>query len=401
MEDKRFIELLRSKLSGHKFPIDSDMWEKISRSLPVTPIAWYRRDGVRVAVAAVVLLMVAVAGIVRHYVAQCDVLQEEAAVMPIAQEQEVVTEPAPVVVPDTPAVDVEPRTSTPTLLKTASEKRLYCEHSQPAVLPEVEQASVIIPDEITPVVEPISCDTDTMTPAVVVVDSAAADTWIAQGGNGKSYYDERAVKDIKKCVCHKQQPLYSFSFEAGTSLSRSVSQPLHTRAAETVVNLTHKMPLNTRVLIERHLGKWSIGSGLSYSYLTADYEIDSRRRYGQQNMHYIGIPLFASYRLAKVRDFKFYFTLGGQMDINTAAHYIEDPTSPLYPYVNQEGGIRDRNLQFSTQVRLGASYSLSDHWALYFEPVLSYYFDNNSFMRSLWDDVPLTVSMSVGVKTSF
>ena len=399
MEEKRFIELIRSKLSGHKLPVDGDVWDKISRSLPVTPIAWYRRRGVRMAVAAVALLAVTVAGVLCRYDFGADVPQGDEAVLPIAQEQGPVTEPAAVAEPAVPAVEEQPCAAPRTLFKTARAKNLYCANKPTAEPLLAETPAVSVTD--APAVEPAVCDADSVMPAVVVEDSAEAEIWLAQGVGGKSFYDDRVVEDIKKCMCRKQQPLYSFSFEAGTSLSRSVSHPLHTRAAETMIKLAHKMPLNTRVLIERHLGKWSIGSGLSYSYLTADYEVDSRRRYGQQDMHYIGLPIFASYRLARVQDFKFYFTLGGQVDINTAAYYREDPASPLYPYVDKMGSFRDKHLQFSTQVRLGASYSLSDHWALYFEPVLSYYFDNNSLMRALWDDVPLNVSMSIGVKTSF
>lgn len=123
-------------------------------------------------------------------------------------------------------------------------------------------------------------------------------------------------------------------------------------------------------------------------------------RLGKQELHYVGIPLYASFEFARLGDFSFYGALGGQMDINTAGILFENPSSYAYKCI-EERHFRDKTLQFSAQARVGAAYEIVEHFDIFVEPVLGYYFDTPSHVHSLWSDSPLTVNVALGVRAWF
>jgi hypothetical protein len=160
------------------------------------------------------------------------------------------------------------------------------------------------------------------------------------------------------------------------------------------------MPFSMRALFEKRFGRWGVGVGLSYTYMVADYEITHNIRQGQQELHYLGIPLYASFEFARVAKFAFYTSLGGQMDINTAGIQREEPESGAYNYFDKLE-FREEALQFSAQLRVGAAFEVTKHLDIFIEPVLGYYFDNNSKVHSIWNDSPLSTSIAFGVRTWF
>jgi hypothetical protein len=50
---------------------------------------------------------------------------------------------------------------------------------------------------------------------------------------------------------------------------------------------------------------------------------------------------------------------------------------------------------------VGAAFSILPNLALYVEPTLAYYFNNGSTIHSLWQDSPLNLSISLGLRTGF
>lgn len=410
MEDKRFKELIRSKLSKHNYPVDVDMWDKISRSLPAPQVVWYRRLNVRIAIIAAVVFLVTVAGIVHNYVVSYNQLQEDIVSSQYVCEQQDDAEPVQSATDTIPTL-LPPSTSPKCAVKQDIGKSLYCASHRckevgstiapPTAVPSIEAPSTVTPQAEKPVQQHSRPCTDTISEVASTHKEQELPTLYTERIDEDSYFDERVVEDIKKCTHRSCKPLYSFSFEAGTSISCSVVAPVAMRAYQAELKIAHKMPLNTRALIERHFDKWSVGSGLSYSYLTADYEMSCDMRYGRQDLHYVGIPLYASYRFIERNNFSFYFTLGGQVDINTAASHIEDPLSLMYPYIDKKIDFRDEHLQFSAQARVGASYSFTESLSLYLEPVVAYYFANASMLRTMWHDLPWNFSMTFGLRTNF
>lgn len=199
-----------------------------------------------------------------------------------------------------------------------------------------------------------------------------------------------------------ERPSYDMriSLSASTSGSRLTTIPYTFRGHSGEVSYDHHMPLNVKALFEKRFGKWSIGAGLSYAYLTANYEMTGNIRNGRQDMHYVGIPIYFAYEFARINRFSFYASAGGQIDFNTAGKHIENDDSCLYSCIGTYE-FRDEKPQLSAQIHVGAAFDLLDQLALYVEPTLGYYFDNGSCVHTVWSDNPLNFYLTVGLRTSF
>jgi hypothetical protein len=86
--------------------------------------------------------------------------------------------------------------------------------------------------------------------------------------------------------------------------------------------------------------------------------------------------------------------------MNTAGILREEPESGAYNYFDKLE-FREEALQFSAQLRVGAAFEVTKHLDIFVEPVLGYYFDNNSKVHSIWNDSPLSTSIAFGVRTWF
>ena len=83
-----------------------------------------------------------------------------------------------------------------------------------------------------------------------------------------------------------------------------------------------------------------------YTYLYSKYS--STNGNGSQELHYLGIPLNAVYRFARIKRLSFYAAAGGQV-----------------------------------------------------EPYMAYYFENKSEIHNIWKDKPFNFGLTFGIRTGF
>lgn len=63
--------------------------------------------------------------------------------------------------------------------------------------------------------------------------------------------------------------------------------------------------------------------------------------------------------------------------------------------------LKINSLQWSVNVATGVQYNFSSLIGVYAEPGISYYFDNNSPVETIYKDKPLNFNLNVGVRFTF
>ena len=392
MDDKKTIKPIQNKLSQHRVAVPDGLWKRVADALP-KPIVWYKRKSFYGAVAAIAAIVIATCW---FYTADNDCsqqCQDQLICSNSTQHNESTHIDSLLTTDEKILADNDIQDSHTTTLKQA-----HTPHTTAAPVEVIEPTVLIAHIDDTQVV---NNNEDTVSTDITTHNNINTDEpLIAHCHNNDAYYDDEALESISQnCYNDKQQSSF-LSFDATTSGQRTVVTPFSSRCQNGEVTFAHKMPFSMRTLFEKRFGRWGVGVGLSYTYMVADYEITHNIRQGQQELHYLGIPLYASFEFARVGKFAFYTSLGGQMDINTAGIQREEPESGAYNYFDKLE-FREEALQFSAQLRVGAAFEVTKHLDIFVEPVLGYYFDNNSKVHSIWNDSPLSTSIAFGVRTWF
>ena len=118
----------------------------------------------------------------------------------------------------------------------------------------------------------------------------------------------------------------------------------------------------------------------------------------RQTLHYVGVPLRARYSFWKPGGFDLYMTAGGKVE-----KCVGGTTSTSYVVKSSvSSSTKDRitvdPLQWSVGASLGIGYRFNDLVGIYLEPGVSYYFDNGSFVETVYRERPLNFSLGIGLR---
>lgn len=165
--------------------------------------------------------------------------------------------------------------------------------------------------------------------------------------------------------------------------------------------VSHDQPIRYGLSLRYELSdRWSIETGLTYSYLRSELTSvgSAHQSHTVQKLHYVGIPLTISYSLWRNRHANVYISAGTTIEKMVSGR-AEEKT-----YGN-EGNAKTANRklaisqpQFSVGCSLGAEYLFSNNFGAYAEPGVSYYFDNNSRVPTIYSDKPLNLSLNIGLR---
>jgi opacity protein-like surface antigen len=184
--------------------------------------------------------------------------------------------------------------------------------------------------------------------------------------------------------------------------SKSVSEYNETNISK--VDMSHKQPLSLGLGVGYALNnRWSVQSGLVYSLLISEWKtaLDYPDKYKQQ-LHFVGIPLGMNYKIAEWHRLRFYASAGGMAEWNVGGniksryYYFEDDA-----YRTEKESIRMKEMQWSVNGRVGASYPVVRFVNAYIEGGANYYFKNNSSIETIRSDKPFHVSLQAGLRFGF
>lgn len=173
------------------------------------------------------------------------------------------------------------------------------------------------------------------------------------------------------------------------------------RDEETKTEYEHHLPIRIGLSVAYALtDRLSISSGLTYTRLSSDIKDASResKYIGEQRLHYIGIPVNVSYKVASFRWLGLYGTAGVLAEKcvsgTTDEGYVENNTMK---YTNTHD-ISSKPLQMSVNAGVGIQFNVHENVGIYTEPGLSYYFDDGSALQTIYKEKPLNFNLNVGVK---
>lgn len=173
------------------------------------------------------------------------------------------------------------------------------------------------------------------------------------------------------------------------------------RDVETKTEYEHHLPIRIGLSVAYALtDRLSISSGLTYTRLASDIKDASResKYIGEQRLHYVGIPVNVSYKVASFRWLGLYGTAGVLAEKcvsgTTDEGYVENNTMK---YTNTHD-ISSKPLQMSVNAGVGIQFDFIDNVGIYAEPGLSYYFDDGSVLQTIYKEKPLNFNLNVGVR---
>ena len=173
------------------------------------------------------------------------------------------------------------------------------------------------------------------------------------------------------------------------------------RDVETKTEYEHHLPIRIGLSVAYALtDRLSIGTGLTYTRLSSDIKDASMESNysGEQRLHYVGIPVNVSYKVASSRWISLYGTAGVLAEKcvsgTTDEGYVENNTMK---YTNTQD-ISSKPLQMSVNAGVGIQFDIIDNVGIYAEPGLSYYFDDGSALQTIYKEKPLNFNLNVGVR---
>ena len=162
------------------------------------------------------------------------------------------------------------------------------------------------------------------------------------------------------------------------------------------VDAHHNMPIRGGLSVAYQLSsKWSVQMGLTYSYLASDITTTyiNRTEETKQRLHYLGLPLTASYTVVGNDHWSAYLTAGGMAEKLVKGQRKNDAT-------NSVSSVSEHRLQWAVKAAAGAAYRFTPQLSIYVEPGVSHYFDNHSGVVNVYKDRPTTFTLDMGVRVN-
>ena len=178
----------------------------------------------------------------------------------------------------------------------------------------------------------------------------------------------------------------------GSSNAYFSAEPLQRDCKETT---KHNMPVSFGATVSYALNdRLALTSGLVYTLATSSFEhgTSSNASKDEQTLHYVGIPLTASYTIWSNNWLKTYVNAGGQADFNVSAK------------VETEGHTTDIDkdrAQLSVGAAAGVQLNVVKQMGVYVEPGVRYYFDNGSNVQTVFKEHPCNFSLQMGLRWNF
>ena len=156
-----------------------------------------------------------------------------------------------------------------------------------------------------------------------------------------------------------------------------------------ITSIEHKQPISLGFSLRKDLAKgFSLETGLTYTYLASDVVLGNDAVEKEQKLHYLGIPLRVNWNFLDLKSFTLYVSAGGMVE------------KCIYGKLGNEKQTV-KPLQLSAMGAVGAQYNVSKKVGIYFEPGLSYYFDDGSTVQTIRKERPCTFTLQAGVRLTY
>lgn len=167
--------------------------------------------------------------------------------------------------------------------------------------------------------------------------------------------------------------------------------------------LNHRVPVTVGVGVQYELtDRWAIESGVTYTYLNSTGKSEGMFAYKtSQELHYVGVPLSASYKFVDTKRVEVYARAGGAVERAVAAKRVQTVGTTDENLSNSTSQKIDcKGVQLSATVAVGAELKLSQRVGIYAEAGAGYFFDNKQPL-SYRTEHPLSLTLQAGARLHF
>lgn len=433
----KFEKRLSDSLAHHQVDVPTDMWDRLAASMaeidaaaaPTTPpiaIAPHRRQrlGVRRAwhygIAAMLLLGI---GLLANRLAR---LTPQPDTSELLAASSVLYDPATIETPDAEPATEQSIETTP----RAVQRRIA------AVEQTIEQTVEQTTQPFEEVATPESTNNNVPTESVESVESNDTDKPAPKRNNTTQSAQEQFQKRLQEVMTeqHKRRGgRVTTSLYASNTSRLNTQQASQTRLAEAgmvkteVLNsshgevidntlssslsfrhqpeteLNHRVPVTVGVGVQYELtDRWAIESGVTYTYLNSTGKSEGMFAYKtSQELHYVGVPLSASYKFVDTKRVEVYARAGGAVERAVAAKRTQTISTTDENVGNSTTQKIDRQgVQLSATVAVGAELKITQRVGLYAEAGAGYFFDNKQPL-SYRTEHPLSLTLQAGARLHF
>lgn len=387
-------DLFRSKLYDYEADTFPEDWEAIEKRLPRPSVSMPRRTWYYGAVAAVAALLVAISGIYFN--------KEEIKTEQLAEQTRLITQPIPAISETNPESGQKVLAqATPKFQAVKADWWTLTEEEEP----ELQEAKMASEPE-----EPLK---EADHPRTTVLNAQP-------NRQSRTLSTEQSAQNKELPEAKKPKRKWSFGMGAGSisagnsnsigsyALRSSSLMPNETLALMNAVNMFqapeteihHKMPFSIGVSASRQFtDRWSLQLGLSYALLSSDWKTNTDY-WGEckQRLHFLGIPVSVSYKIAEWKRFQFYASAGGKAELNIAGKLRTELYSQEEVIGSYSEKQRVKEPYFSINGRVGVSYPLVRFLSAYAEVGADYYFDNGSDIETYYTEKPFRFGLQVGFR---
>ncbi len=172
-------------------------------------------------------------------------------------------------------------------------------------------------------------------------------------------------------------------------------------ATESFSRAKHHQPIKVGLSIRIPIShKWSITTGVNYSYLTSDFSEGTTQNSTEttQKLHYVGVPINANYSIYRTNRLNLYASAGGEVAKLVSGKQDISNQVNQNSVNSQRENVKENRPQLSANLSVGAEYRLIEQLNLFVEPGGSYYFDNGSGVENIYKEKPFNFSLQVGFR---
>ena len=410
-ERDKFSESIRQKLENRREPVDANSWEQINERLNSTkrktiPFWFWLSGGAAVAVIALLFTL--------RPLAESDDLTVKSTTSKIQQSnlhRESITN------------DQRPKISqsTKSRFKTAQLKTQKSDMVKSTVALDFPPARVVVNDSIdkNKSIQEVDDTNPKKEVELTQFSTNNKDTVSKNNRHTAEFLVEN--KSIEPIVNKKDKNSWLLAASYGTNGSlptgNSNGNYLTTMDNQNIVkvatnyasimtptdfsDITYAPPISFGLVVRKNLSKeWSLESGLVYTYLMTTFENSGvQRNDARLHLHYIGIPLNVVAQLWNNTKWEIYLSGGGMIEKGIRSVYVQNlyggnQTITTTAITNISG------VQWSVNGAIGTSYKIQRNIGLFFEPKISYYFDNNQPI-SARTEYQVVIGLTAGIRFQF
>ena len=153
----------------------------------------------------------------------------------------------------------------------------------------------------------------------------------------------------------------------------------------------HDKPITFSLSLTKPLNdRWCIETGLQYSLLNSRFtqRSGSHVSVSNQKVHYLGLPLKLSYRMADYKRLSVYQSTGVTLHL------------PVYGKMETNGGAYavSSSVQWAASTSLGLQYEFAPNVRLFVEPTVNWFIPSGSDTHTIWTEQPIMVTSPLGIR---